>query len=355
MKMDAICQRFEEILKLRFQDRIEPLPEEQGFMDEHQRVCPRCRARLEVDADLELLRDFPVPALGRVELAEVSEDILGEVVRRDRGPQWLSLAPLTVVASAALLVILLATTWFWLSARRVATPGDALQVMTASGEGELSDRPARTGDAWSPGRDLLVRKGQVKLGLAGNLTTLVEGRSRMALLEASDRALRFRLTRGSATFHFSPRKKGQRCTVVVPDGEVLVIGTVFRVISRERGTRVEVAEGQVRFAPRTGESVEVAAGLAYSADVGLSELSTQAAQHLLVQVDVAGPETEPKPAVEEPPAAENQPTPPSAPDAPEVAREKAPGRARRKGQGAEQRPVEPAAAHKAEADRKSVV
>lgn len=275
MKTAKTCQRFDEILDLKFLDGIEPLPEEQRFLANQQKICRRCRVRMRMIDDLALLKDLPAPTLSRGELVVVSDEILGEVRRREQAPFWDRFSPVTLAGAVALLAILLLTGVLLMASRSEVSEGPALKVASASDGAAIGDRLVTRGDSLPLGRVLTVESGKVKLRLSRKLTTVVGASSRMTFLAADEKDMRFQLSQGSATFHFSPRRKGERCAVEVPDGEIQVVGTVFRVTVRAKRTLVEVAEGKVRFVPTRGASVLVAAGLAYSADAGLFRSSSR--------------------------------------------------------------------------------
>jgi len=119
-------------------------------------------------------------------------------------------------------------------------------------------------------------------------------------LEVDDRVVRLRS--GSALFDVDP-VRGEPVRVTIPQGQIVVVGTRFRVVVGAARSEVELYEGRLEFRDRSGQVTPILAGQ----HVGFGEPVVQArAVDPVVtpapQSSSPGPATEARPAASKPPS-----------------------------------------------------
>lgn len=139
-------------------------------------------------------------------------------------------------------------------APRGATVAAAASV--ERGEPEIDGRPGATVPAGAG-----LRTGKVGAVLLWTDGTLVELAAESVLRDVQPRGRRFVLERGALQADVTRQPAGEPMSIATPQGEVVVLGTSFRLATGRDGMRLEVTEGKVRLTrEKDRKSVEVAAG-----------------------------------------------------------------------------------------------
>jgi hypothetical protein len=178
----------------------------------------------------------------------IANRIAQEIERPTRARRLGWIPMLTFVAGAALVLMFVA----WANSGEDTAPP------------EVASRPAT--DAWAriSGPDCHHREldgDALEISGACEAVTLEPAMRIQTVAEAAlglERR-RVRLQRGSALFDVDP-VVGDPVRIVVPGGEIVVIGTRFRVVIHDRGGQVDLYEGRLEFHADDGTTTPIVAG-----------------------------------------------------------------------------------------------
>lgn len=229
----------------------------------------------------------------------IANRIAQEIERPTRARRLGWFPMLTFVAGAALVLMFVA----WAnSSDDTATP-------------EVASRPASEAWARISGPDCHHREiDDDALEISGACeAVIVEPAMRIQTVEAAALGLerrRVQLQRGSALFDVDP-VVGDPVRVVVPGGEIVVIGTRFRVVIHDEGGQVDLYEGKLEFHADDGSSTPILAGQQFAFG------RRRAVEREESTRDATPKEPEPEPAAIAPPRKTKRPPAPAEPAAAE--------------------------------------
>lgn len=200
----------------------------------------------------------PAPAAGEPRIGGATQVLRRHPSRRTRSwrPRLRRAGSGGWLAAAATLLVLLGGAVLW---TRHGADADGIARLEQLADGRL-ERGGRTVD------DRVLRAGdRLLISAHGAAAIRLDDGSRIELTGDGDASLddgaRLRLARGTARVTAVQRGAGHALTIASPLAEAQVLGTRFTVTAQAGTTRLDVAEGRVRFTRRAdGATLEVGAG-----------------------------------------------------------------------------------------------
>ena len=235
------CRRFQVLLESRLVDETE-LPEtEVTFLAEHESICSECGFYASLLDTMENFEADTESVSGHSSVREiVGVSFAGRAARRRR----------IVYAMAASFIAAIGILFY----SYFSGFGRGAQFDLAHGTLSLAGETISQGDHFHLRGDVASPTLQDALIQIPNaLFIAVEKHAEIRLLESSSKRLKIALDKGRAAVHLVPNGPVD-LTVVLPSGEVDVIGTVFIVDADTVDNQVEVIKGSVAVKYRKGAS-----------------------------------------------------------------------------------------------------
>jgi tetratricopeptide (TPR) repeat protein len=262
-KMTA-CERAAEIGLAAAEDS--PVPDEDAdFLKRHLEECTDCRLERATDKLLAYDDDdLPVAELDDLSRRRLVDGIIDEheAERAEAGAAKTShtvtggRVTFGIIAAAAVLLLCVVGVLLSQQAgdRRGAQPEPhpvaasdfTAELLLASGEITASGSVFQVRDQLPVGERLLVRDGEVAMGLPTGITVLGAAGTELVLGRLDDEAIRIDLERGDLLISATPGRSGPGFSIATGSGEVFVTGTVFSVVRTARAVDVSVYRGSVR-------------------------------------------------------------------------------------------------------------
>lgn len=265
------CRRAQRVMEAR--DLGEPLPAaELAFLGDHVKACDACALEERAFGALRFAAaepsHFVVSADKRHDLVERAVVAAAWPTREpdderavhagdgDVRPRWwtplfrprFALALAGVTAGLLALVVVLSP----------SSSGEAVRgtVVLAAGAGE----GPRAGKPVVLEEEIVADAGELAVALGLDVVAVLEPGSRLRVRRLDTAGIDLELARGMMHVSATPGALAEALTVDVPDGRVVVTGTIFTVAAAAAGSDVRVQRGSVRVEPRTGAPAALTAG-----------------------------------------------------------------------------------------------